>query len=129
MKRVLLTSLVLSLSTSIAAAGLSTGGSSAASAQTETQAAVSGATASSIRGVTPFNLVHLARNGYLKNQGIPSHTALIAGIRDRDITAEVLVQSAIDDNRLTADALTDRRYLRAVDRYLREFVNQSSGRS
>lgn len=129
MKRLLLASLVLSVSTSIAVVGLASLDSSAASAQTETQAAISETTSSSIRGVTPFNLVYLARNGYFKDQGIPSHAALVAGIRDRDITAEVLVQGAIEDNRLTAEALDDRHYLRAVDRYLREFVNQSSGRS
>lgn len=80
------------------------------------------------RAISPFRLVDLARNGYFESYGIPSHAALVSAVQTGRVTAEDLVESAVMDQRLTADKLDDRRYLRSVDRFLEYLLNESSGR-
>jgi hypothetical protein len=81
-----------------------------------------------VQSLSPFRLVDLARNGYFKDQGIPSHAGLVAAVQTGRVTAEDLVQSAITDRRLPADKLSDRSYLNAVDRFLERLLNESNGR-
>jgi hypothetical protein len=77
--------------------------------------------------VTPFNLVFLAYQGFLESEDIPTAGGLISQYRTGRITAEDLVQAAINMNRLPSDAINDNRYIRAVDNQLSSLANTSSG--
>ena len=68
--------------------------------------------------LTPRNLVDLARQGRFKAQGIPGHANFISGIRSGRVDAEILVNSAIANNRLPQEAISDRNYLNAVTHHL-----------
>lgn len=69
--------------------------------------------------VSPFQLVGLAYDGYLTEQGIPRAYSLIKAIRSGRIQAEDVVQAGVVDGRLSADALQDRGYLVSVDDQLK----------
>lgn len=68
---------------------------------------------------TPFEIVSLARQGYLQNQGIPSYATLTDSYRTRDITPEDIVQAAVDAGRLPASRVDDTAYTYAVLAQLR----------
>lgn len=70
--------------------------------------------------LTPFNLVHLAYQGYFKNQGIPSYSALVMAYEDGRVSAEDLVESAVKANQLPAQVIRDQEYLSAVNTKLWE---------
>lgn len=70
--------------------------------------------------LTPFNLVHLAYRGYFQDQGIPRYVAFLSAYESGRITAKDLVQSAINKNKLSRQALDDQRFLRAVEDHLFE---------
>jgi len=74
----------------------------------------------------PFNLVGLAYQGYFEDQGIPSAQTLITAYRSGDISAEDVVKSAIQANRLSPDVLNDADYIGAVDNQLRALSSGSS---
>jgi hypothetical protein len=65
-------------------------------------------------GVTPFNLVFLAFQGFFASEGVPSAQNLGDGYRDGKIGPEALVKAAIKMNRLPASSLQDRDYLDKV---------------
>ena len=58
----------------------------------------------------PFNLAYLAYQGFLKDQGIPSNSALIDAIAFGRITAQDIIQAAVKANRLPEQTLSDRGY-------------------
>lgn len=62
----------------------------------------------------PFNLVSLAYQGGLKQQGIPSGTTLVSEHQKRNIVAVDLVKAAISANKLPLQVLNDQNYLNAV---------------
>lgn len=64
--------------------------------------------------VTPAQLLSLAENGYLQDQGIPRASTLINEYQSGRITARDLVQAAIRDGRLTPDVINNHEYLNAV---------------
>ena len=64
--------------------------------------------------LTPFNLVHLARQGYFKEHNIPSYGHLHSAVRAGQIKAEDVVGAAIAKQRLSPETLEDRGYLRTV---------------
>ncbi|WP_159786836.1 hypothetical protein [Sodalinema gerasimenkoae] len=71
----------------------------------------------------PFNisavdLVQLARNGYLREQGIPQFNRLASAYRSGDISADDVIQAAIADNRLSPGIADDPGYLETVDHFL-----------
>ncbi|MBD0345192.1 MAG: hypothetical protein ICV63_10295 [Coleofasciculus sp. Co-bin14] len=68
--------------------------------------------------LTPFTLVRLAYQGFLKDQGIPSGEGLLDAYQNRDISAKKLIESAIQAKRLPAEALNDSDYLVDVDSQL-----------
>ncbi|MBV9386558.1 MAG: hypothetical protein JOZ78_09045 [Chroococcidiopsidaceae cyanobacterium CP_BM_ER_R8_30] len=70
--------------------------------------------------LTPFKLVHLAYQGYFKDQGIPGYSALVMAHEDGKVSAEDLVVSAVKANRLSAQLLRDQEYFSAVDTELWE---------
>jgi hypothetical protein len=68
--------------------------------------------------LTAFELVFLAQRGYLEPQGIPGYQGLVSAYHTGNLTAEDIVQGAIDANRLAANTLGDRQYISAVDAQL-----------
>lgn len=75
--------------------------------------------------VTPFNLVFLAYQGFFEEEGIPMAGGLIDRYESGGVTAQDLVQVAINMNRLSPDKLNDDGYLRSVD-YQLEFLTDTS---
>lgn len=69
--------------------------------------------------LSPRELISLGRHGRFIDQGIPSHSNFGNGIRSGRVTAERLVQSAIDQSRLPENSLGDRKYLKAVNDHLK----------
>ncbi|WP_341527830.1 hypothetical protein WKK05_00245 [Nostoc sp. UHCC 0302] len=62
----------------------------------------------------PFNLVSLAYQGGLKQQGIPSGGTLIFERQNKNITAEDLVKAAVKANKLPTGILDDQSYISSV---------------
>lgn len=75
----------------------------------------------SINRITPFALISGAYQGRFKNQGIPSNAVFLTKVRSQQITAETLVEAAIANRRLEADAISDQAYLSSVDSLLEDF--------
>jgi hypothetical protein len=73
---------------------------------------------------TPINLVHLARNGYFQEQGIPSHMSLTRGIEQGQVKGKDVVKAAIEANRIPAELLNDASYVNSVDQQL-DFLIES----
>jgi hypothetical protein len=69
---------------------------------------------SSDRYLKPFNLVSLAYQGGLKQQGIPSGGSLIFERQNKNITAEDLVKAAVNANKLPTEILNDQSYISSV---------------
>jgi hypothetical protein len=65
--------------------------------------------------LSPADLVFLARNGYLREQGVPSNGALADQFRSGKLTAQELVARAIQANRLPAQVAQDQGYIFAVE--------------
>lgn len=65
-----------------------------------------------------LSLVNLARNGYLQDQGIPQFNHLNAAYHSGSITAEDLIEAAVDEGRISADRSADEAYRHAVDNFL-----------
>ncbi len=65
--------------------------------------------------ITPFDLVTGAYQGRFENEGIPSNAVFLAKIRSNRISAEDLVQSAINAGRLSENTLYDQSYLSSVE--------------
>ena len=68
-----------------------------------------------VNKIEPFNLVHRAYSGDFSNQGIPSFQQLSNAYERGEIEAEDLVKVAINQGRLSQDALNDESYLNAVE--------------
>lgn len=67
---------------------------------------------------TPFQLVFLAYRGHFRNRGIPSYDAFLSAYGEGKISAKQIVSVGIEANRVPAQMMTDKRYLRAVKSYL-----------
>ncbi|MBD3882289.1 hypothetical protein IFO70_11010 [Phormidium tenue FACHB-886] len=79
--------------------------------------------------VTPFDLVSLAYQGFLHDEGIPRFATLSNDYTLGRVSAEDLVRGAIATNRLPASAIDDAGYVRAVDYQLQSLSRDSlSGR-
>ena len=76
-----------------------------------------------ITEITPFNLVSSGYQGRFSNQGIPSGGSFISQAQNNRIEAKDLVQAAIATNRLGAEKLQDRQYLRSVESLLDNLDN------
>ncbi|MUG97676.1 hypothetical protein F7734_37355 [Scytonema sp. UIC 10036] len=72
-------------------------------------------TSPSATQIEPFNLVHLAYQGYLKDQGIPGYGALIMAYQVKQVSAEDIVRSAVKSNMLSPQVINDRAYNNAVN--------------
>ena len=73
--------------------------------------------------IAPVNLVQIGYQGFLKEQGISSGGKFLADTNRGKITAETLVQSAIDKGRLSPQTLNDEGYLNIVQSEL-DSLNQ-----
>ena len=79
-----------------------------------------------IREIKPFNLVHRAYSGHFSEQDIPGFNGLITAYQTGQIEAEDLVQTAINQGRLSADTLDDKGYVNAVKFQLRDLGDRNS---
>jgi hypothetical protein len=86
--------------------------------------AEAGVVPSYVQQTTPVNLVSLAYRGYFKNQGIPSYGVLITAYQSGKISAQELVQVAIEANRVSAEVLSDSGYINAVEQGLRNLQSR-----
>ena len=68
--------------------------------------------------VSPFDLVRLAYQGFLKEQDIPSGDSFLTAYHTRSVTAEDLVKAAIQANRLSPSFLNDSTYISDVESQL-----------
>ncbi|ELR96780.1 hypothetical protein [Gloeocapsa sp. PCC 73106] len=73
----------------------------------------------------PLNLVSLARQGYLKDQGVPSGDSLYHAYRSGKLTPESLVEAGIADGRVAPETINNRGYIRDVKYSLRELVDSN----
>ena len=79
--------------------------------------------------VTPFNLVGLAYQGFLKDQGIPSGGILLSLYQNGEINAKDLVEGAVNANRLSPEVLNDSGYIADVDNQLDWLHEANTGAS
>jgi hypothetical protein len=68
----------------------------------------------------PVNLVQLAYQGALEDQGIPKAATLLRQVRFNQIKAEDVVMAGIDAGRIPASTLDNQSYLRVVQTELEE---------
>ena len=73
--------------------------------------------------LSSFNVVSLAYQGRLMENGIPGYGSLEAGVNFGTITAEDVIQAAIDSGRLTEDSLQDSEFILAVGRQLQSLTD------
>jgi hypothetical protein len=73
-------------------------------------------------GVTPFNLVFLAFQGFFASEGIPSASGLEQSYRNGTVNPQTLVKAAIAMNRLPASSIDDKTYLDEVKSQLDNLV-------
>jgi hypothetical protein len=66
-----------------------------------------------------FNLVHLARQGFFKEQKIPSHGAFCSAVASKEVRGKDIVKAAIAHDRLSPQMLDDKEYLKRVEDNMR----------
>ena len=76
-----------------------------------------------VRRTEAFNLVSSAYRGDFEDQGVNSYGVLITNYETGDLTAEDLIQAAVDAGELSPAALEDDGYVRAVDAQLDALTN------
>jgi hypothetical protein len=64
---------------------------------------------------SPVDVVNLARNGYFRDRGIPSYARLVQEVAAGQIAAEDIIRAAVQDKRVSPEALTDKRFLNVVE--------------
>lgn len=79
------------------------------------------------REIKPFNLVHRAYSGHFSEQGIPGFQGLVTAYESGQLDAEDLVQTAIDQGRLSPDTLEDQGYLHTVRSQLQHLELDDQG--
>ncbi|MCC5642964.1 hypothetical protein LC607_08440 [Nostoc sp. CHAB 5824] len=75
--------------------------------------------------IKPFDLVGLAYQGQLKNQGIPGYSGLIQNYKTRQLTAKDIVRSAVLAKKLPSEVLNDQGYINAVKNILDGFARDN----
>ena len=71
-----------------------------------------------VRRTEAFNLVSSAYRGDFEDQGINSYAVFVTNYEDGELTAEDLVNAAVDAGELSPLALEDDSYIEAVDSQL-----------
>jgi hypothetical protein len=75
--------------------------------------------------LTPFHLVYLSYQGYLKNQGIPSYGTFIFESHQMNIHGKNLVEAGIKANLLPAATFSNQEYINSVNTQLLAFSSES----
>ncbi|MGJ3250828.1 MAG: hypothetical protein ACFE0J_06820 [Elainellaceae cyanobacterium] len=78
-------------------------------------------------GANPADLVYLAYQGYLTEQGIPRYGRLLDELHTRQITVDDVIEAGIQANRVSEDARTDQSYRHAVRLQIRGLVFNDNG--
>ncbi len=73
----------------------------------------------------PFNIVFLAYQGYLKEQGIPSMGNLLYQYQIGKVTAKDVVEAGVKANKLPGEVLNNEYYLSAVELQLSSLGNSN----
>ena len=79
----------------------------------------------SVTAINPFELTYLAYNGALEEYGIPAAQYLIQDYQWGRITAEDIVQAAVDNNVISEAALSDYLYISQVEDFMESLGNRS----
>lgn len=72
-----------------------------------------------VRRTEAFNLVSSAYRGDFEDQGINSYAVLVGNYESGELTAEDLINAAIDAGELSPSAMEDDSYVQAVDAQLK----------
>lgn len=75
--------------------------------------------------LSAFNVVTLAYQGQLTENGIPGYNSLEAGVNSGSITAEDVIYAAIDAGRLSSTTLEDGDFVIAVERHLQNLSDKN----
>lgn len=86
--------------------------------ETMQEAQSSDMSAYDVRRTEAFNLVSSAYRGDFEDQGINSYAVLVSNYEDGELTAEDLIQAAVDAGELSPSAMEDASYVEAVDTQL-----------
>ncbi|MDJ0583168.1 hypothetical protein [Crocosphaera sp.] len=81
---------------------------------TETVAVRSSIEQNNTAYLSPVNLVSHGRGGTFSEQGIPGYVRFSLGIKSGRVNAESLVKAAIEEGRLSSEALNNSNYLSNV---------------
>lgn len=76
-----------------------------------------------VRRTEAFNLVSSAYRGDFEDQGVNSYGVLISNYEAGELTAEDLVDAAIEAGELSPSAMEDSSYINAVDEQLAALTN------
>jgi hypothetical protein len=74
-------------------------------------------------------LVSSAYRGYFEDQGINSYAVLVSNYQSGELTAENLIQAAIESGELSPMTMEDTSYIEAVDSQLNALTNTKSYKS
>ena len=72
----------------------------------------------SVDEVTPFDLTYFTYSGGLEDYGIRGGTFLVSDFRAGDISAQEIVETAVAQDLVSSNALTDPMYIDQVDDFL-----------
>lgn len=76
--------------------------------------------------LTPFNLASLAYRGQFRDNGVPGYGSLEAGVNSGAVTAEDVIQAAINDGRLAASTQQDDEYTVNLQHHLDRLVERDT---
>ena len=69
--------------------------------------------------LTPFDLAYLAYHGNFRSQGIPGYGSLLSAHQSGKITAQKIVEIAVNANLIPKNILTDKGYVDSVEEQLK----------
>lgn len=76
--------------------------------------------------LSPFNLASLAYRGRLDDQGVPGYGSLESGVNSGAITAEDVIQAAIDSGRLAESIRDDHSYTVSLQHQLDVLIDRDT---
>ena len=80
---------------------------------------------SSINQISPANLVESAYRGAFKDQGIASYNTFLTEIREGELTASNLVNSAIAAHKLSPDIVNNSGYMHQINIALQDLARSN----
>lgn len=76
-----------------------------------------------VRRTEAFNLVSSAYRGQFESQGIPGYAVMISDYNSGQLTAEDIINAAVEAGELSPGAMDDESYVRAVELQLETLRN------